>query len=75
MDETLSPETARARLRHVKILSVVDTPSLDALAQRLTWRRVRLGEEVVSHLDREHRSSSRLRALSTLSSRRRSAAR
>ncbi|MEQ1808788.1 MAG: Crp/Fnr family transcriptional regulator [Terricaulis sp.] len=52
MDETLSPETARARLRHVKILSVVDTPSLDALAQRLTWRRVRLGEEVVSHLDR-----------------------
>lgn len=52
MPEVITPEEARDRLRHVKLLSVVDTPSLDDLAKRLTWRRVKIGEEVVSHLDR-----------------------
>jgi CRP-like cAMP-binding protein len=52
MDDPIDLETARERLRDVRILSVVETPSLDVLARKLIWRRVRMGDEVVSHLDR-----------------------
>lgn len=42
---------ARANLRKVKILASLSDEDLDALAAALTWRTVRAGEQIVSHLD------------------------
>lgn len=42
---------ARAFLRKVKILADLHDQDLDELATALTWRWVRAGEQVVSHLD------------------------
>lgn len=47
----MEPAEAHALLRQVKILAPVSDGELAALAQALTWRRVRAGEDVVSHLD------------------------
>ncbi|MCX7357280.1 MAG: Crp/Fnr family transcriptional regulator [Alphaproteobacteria bacterium] len=52
MDEALTPEQERDGLRGVRILASVKDTDLDILAQTLVWRRVRAGDEVVSHLDR-----------------------
>ena len=42
---------ARVFLRKVKILADLSDQDLDELATSLTWRWVRAGEQVVSHLD------------------------
>lgn len=42
---------ARVFLRKVKILADLTDEDLDSLAASLTWRKVRAGEQVVSHLD------------------------
>lgn len=47
MDEQLTPEAARERLRQVRILSDVTDATLDALAAKLSWRSVHTGDEVV----------------------------
>lgn len=44
--------SARTFLRKVKILADLSDDDLDGLATSLTWRRVRAGDQVVSHLDK-----------------------
>jgi CRP/FNR family transcriptional regulator, cyclic AMP receptor protein len=46
----MEAEEARANLRKVKILANLSDGDLDALAAAMTWRAVRAGEQVVSHL-------------------------
>lgn len=51
MNHKPSPMDARRMLRTVRILSEVTDDELERLASSLTWRRVSVGDVVVSHLD------------------------
>ncbi|MBX3430047.1 MAG: Crp/Fnr family transcriptional regulator [Hyphomonadaceae bacterium] len=52
MVEGLTSGQKRAKLRQVHILAAAKDADIDTLEETLTWRRVRGGDEVVSHLDR-----------------------